>query len=470
MYYLSEAEAGRPPTPRSRAWSCAPTDQPGPAAAGGPDRDRREGGEALPVDHRLSRVRIRSARSPRASARPEGRGCSCPEGDNLESHYARDALRQLYVMLVGGRVVGCTLAEFEDATGLKLTDSNGIKDDLPPITTFLNRLLALTIGHQNILFTVFEQLMAARRRGAIASGVSMISGLETLTVEEALSFSIAGVIHRHPATAQRRDPLSRPIARKLLQPLRSVSATPLPCWRRPRGHVAGQRPGRAALPRKLLCPPGLLLPAPAMERRTTYLVRPMERRPHGSRPALPRDASGRRPTGRAFSRIWAAEVEAVPEFVTDRVHIVTGLLLLDTGGACPMEKVDPRLPASDRRLRRAHQWAPGVHRLGRQGSLARTAPGISPDAAFAGLDDGRDLPDLADGLHLGAASASWAPTASSSPVSARRGDQRPRPMAFSNQIIACKLCNVRVFTDGHGPAVLETLLRRHPVTRRMAAA
>src|SRR5207253_8117800 len=52
--------------------------------------------------------------------------------DNLESHYARDALRQLYVLLVAGKVRDCPLQAFEDATGLKLADSAGIKDDLPP--------------------------------------------------------------------------------------------------------------------------------------------------------------------------------------------------------------------------------------------------------------------------------------------------------------------------------------------------
>ena len=78
-----------------------------------------------------------------------GQGLFRPE-DNLESHYARDALRQLYLLLVRGKVEGCSLERFEAATGLKLMDANGIKDELPPITTFLNRLLALTIdaaGH-----------------------------------------------------------------------------------------------------------------------------------------------------------------------------------------------------------------------------------------------------------------------------------------------------------------------------------
>ncbi len=76
-----------------------------------------------------------------------GQGLFRPE-DNLESVYARDALRQLYLLIVRGKIDGCSLQGFEDATGLTLTDDNGIKDDLPPITTFLNRLLALTIDLQ----------------------------------------------------------------------------------------------------------------------------------------------------------------------------------------------------------------------------------------------------------------------------------------------------------------------------------
>ncbi|RVD53688.1 methylase, partial [Mesorhizobium sp. M2D.F.Ca.ET.140.01.1.1] len=99
-----------------------------------------------------------------------GQGVFRPE-DNLESHYARDALRQLYLLIVRGKVEGCSLELFEQTTGLRLTDENGIKDELPPITTFLNRLLALTIELQNILFAAFEQLLTAKVEGAIAAGV-----------------------------------------------------------------------------------------------------------------------------------------------------------------------------------------------------------------------------------------------------------------------------------------------------------
>src|SRR3546814_6902687 len=77
--------------------------------------------------------------------------------DNLESWYARDALIQLYRLIARGKVEGCSLGSFEDMTGLNLADDDGgLRDDLPGISTFLNRMLALPIAMQEILFDVFE--------------------------------------------------------------------------------------------------------------------------------------------------------------------------------------------------------------------------------------------------------------------------------------------------------------------------
>ncbi len=50
-----------------------------------------------------------------------GQGLFRPE-DNLESIYGRDALRQLYLLPVRGKVDGCSLEMFETATGRKLVD------------------------------------------------------------------------------------------------------------------------------------------------------------------------------------------------------------------------------------------------------------------------------------------------------------------------------------------------------------
>ena len=108
--------------------------------------------------------------------------------DNLESPYAKAALRQFYQLLHAGKIDGCSLSEFQETTGLDLCDQDGsLREELPPITQFLNRVLALRIAMQNLLFATFEQLLETRIEVAIASGTYDL-GVETLTAE---SFSIA---------------------------------------------------------------------------------------------------------------------------------------------------------------------------------------------------------------------------------------------------------------------------------------
>jgi predicted RNA methylase len=70
--------------------------------------------------------------------------------DNLESIYARAALRQLFHAIYAGHLPGCSLEEFEADTGLSLTTEEGHqREELPPMSQFLNRLLALPIHRQN---------------------------------------------------------------------------------------------------------------------------------------------------------------------------------------------------------------------------------------------------------------------------------------------------------------------------------
>jgi hypothetical protein len=117
--------------------------------------------------------------------------------DNLESVYARAALRQLYLLLYRSKIEGCSLQAFENATGLRLTDVDGtLREDLPPITTFLNRLLTLTIDLQNTLFGVFEDLLRSKIEGAIASGTYDL-GVETVTAES-LSVRDRRTLYVHP--------------------------------------------------------------------------------------------------------------------------------------------------------------------------------------------------------------------------------------------------------------------------------
>ena len=80
-----------------------------------------------------------------------GQGMFRPE-DNLESPYARAALIELYTRIYKGQVTFSSLEAFENATGLRIAARDGaMLDELPPITTFLNRVLALPIALQNQL-------------------------------------------------------------------------------------------------------------------------------------------------------------------------------------------------------------------------------------------------------------------------------------------------------------------------------
>ncbi|MGY2883407.1 putative RNA methylase [Bradyrhizobium sp. USDA 4524] len=314
-----------------------------------------------------------------------GQGLFRPE-DNLESQYGRDALRQLYVLLLRGKVDGCSLARFEDATGLKLTDANGLRDDLPPITTFLNRLLALTIDLQNILFTAFDQLLTARIEGAVSSGTYDI-GLETLRAE---SFVVTDrrTIYTHPGTGAETRLLTI-VQRQRNHPIGLDDALA----RRSDHHailLLNERSGRAAVQ---LPAPSFMLDDGEIERRIR-LVRPMEQ--HSVALDMMAESHWAEADRERFAAAWLMELAEVPEFTESTIHIVAGLLL-------PIWK---RLPNESTRVYRLQTDA-GERIIGRKVSaawvanvLAADAPSMAPDAAFAALMEGQIVLDLAEGLKL----------------------------------------------------------------------
>ncbi|MBL4929502.1 strawberry notch family protein [Fuscibacter oryzae] len=314
-----------------------------------------------------------------------GQGLFRPE-DNLESLYARDALRQLYLLIVRGKIEGCSLQRFEAATGLKLMDSNGIKDDLPPITTFLNRLLALTIKMQGILFTAFEQLLEARIDGAMASGTYDL-GLETLRAE---SFRVTDrqVIYTHPTTGAETRLLSITERRRNRPRLLDEALAELDDPRA--ALMINTRSGRAAVQ---VPTTSLMLDDGEIERRVR-LIRPTESqniaiRLMGGTQWVETD----RPT---FVAAWNAEVAEVPEFTDSTLHVVSGLLL-------PVWK---RLPQDETRVYRL-QTDDGERIIGRRVSPAWAAtatgagvPNLSADQAYAALIEGKTIIDLTEGLQL----------------------------------------------------------------------
>ena len=101
-------------------------------------------------------------------------------GDNLESPQARAALRRLYGELAAGQIAEMPLERFSDWTGLRLTTKEGVlKDDLPPMARFLNRVLALPVAMQNLIFAAFttriaEMVRRAREAGTLDVGIEAV--------------------------------------------------------------------------------------------------------------------------------------------------------------------------------------------------------------------------------------------------------------------------------------------------------
>ncbi|MGL9623161.1 bifunctional class I SAM-dependent methyltransferase/DEAD/DEAH box helicase [Bradyrhizobium sp. U531] len=377
-----------------------------------------------------------------------GQGLFRPE-DNLESQYGRDALRQLYTLLARGKVEGCSLERFEDATGLTLTDANGLRDDLPPTTTFLNRLLALAIELQNILFTVFEQLLTARIEGAVASG-SYDLGLETLRAE---SFVVTDrrTIYVHPSTGaetrlltvtqrERNRPVSLDDALGRLSDLRAVL-------------LINERSGRAAVQ---LPAPSFMLDDGEIERRVR-LIRPMEQ--HSVCLNMMAESHWVEADRERFAAAWLAELADVPEFTESTIHVVAGLLL-------PIWK---RLPNESPRVYRLQTDA-GERIIGRKVSatwvanvLAADAPALTPDAAFAALVEGRTVLELAEGLQLRRVRVMGAHRIELSGFNDTMRD-RLRAYGLFGEIISWKL-RMFVPTDASGVEILAKVLDSYPVAR-----
>jgi predicted RNA methylase len=370
--------------------------------------------------------------------------------DNLESPYGRAALRQLYLLLFAGKVEGCSLEAFQSTTGLHLTDQDGsLREELPPITTFLNRLLALTIDLQNTLFSVFEDLLEAKVEGARASGIYDV-GVETLTAES-LVVTDRRTLYVHPQTGAetqvftiRRRERNRPFTLAEAQDRAGDPRAAL---------LVNTQSRRAAVQ---LPAPSVMLDDGEVERRVR-LLRPMERT------ALSMAALAHthwQPADQAtFAAAWERELAEIPPFTDSDLHVVTGLLL-------PIWR---RLPDDSMRVYRL-QTDTGERVIGRLVSPAWVAQAagaegesITPVDAWTAVLDGRTILELQDGLSLRRAKVMGLFRVELSGFTEGMVD-RLKAMGLISEIIAWKL-RLFVPTGAAGPAILAELLQRHPVIR-----
>ena len=270
--------------------------------------------------------------------------------DNLESPYAKVALRQFYIALWRGNIAGWSMDRFEDATGLKLIWEGSLKEDLPPMPRFLNRLLALPIAEQNELFAELETRIEANIEQAIEAGTHE-QGVETIRADS-LTVASRETVHVHEASGAATE-LVEIVRRDRLVPLAAEDALALRDGR----PVINARSKRAAV---VLPAPSRMFEDGGVEARVR-LVRPAAREPMAAEELA---ASNWEDSGEDRWRVlWDAEIEGLPSHTESRLWLVTGLLL----------PIWDRLPGENMRVRRLATDA-GESLLGRV---------LTPEQAYA---------------------------------------------------------------------------------------
>ena len=161
-----------------------------------------------------------------------------------------------------------------------------------------------------------------------------------------------------------------------------------------------------------------------------------------------------------FGAAWRDELAEVPEFTDSTLHMVTGLLL-------PIWK---RLPQESSRVYRL-QTDEGERIIGRRVSPAWAASastsgvraGLTPDAVYAALLEGRTVFDLAEGLQLRRARVMGANRIELSGFTEAMRE-RLRAYGLFSEIISWKL-RFFVPVGASGPEIAARLLDRFPVER-----
>ena len=240
--------------------------------------------------------------------------------DNLESEYARAALVTWFHLLGDGKLTSTTMLEFEELSGLKLTEEGGVLvEDLPPIQRWLNRILALPIAMQNLIFDEFLSLVETRVDAAREAGTLDI-GVETIAVENAKV--IEDIVLRTDSRTKATSHLLTIEIAKRLKPVscERIFAIADEC-EKPR-FMRNAKSGRVALAehaRSLMQDSGEMLKRILLTRPTRREYKLVEELAESAWESCSRTE---------FEAAWREEAdEAVSRTITERLYIATGLLL-----------------------------------------------------------------------------------------------------------------------------------------------
>lgn len=372
--------------------------------------------------------------------------------DNLETTYARAALRRFFWDLRNGRVAACSLTGFEEMTGLSLCDSDGsMKEQLPPIQQFLNRCLALTIDMQNAIFQCFGEILTAIIEDAIAAGTYDV-GLETLVAHR---FEIIDrkTIFEHGSTGAKTIALT--IERTDRNNPLSLEKVKALCAKSPETRLMLNRKSERAA---VQMPTASLMTEEGEPLARVVLLRPMAQDKLLELELVSSHWEEVREF--EFERAWRREVEAVPEFSVSKCTLVSGLLL----------PIWDRLPSDNMRIYRlqAEGGERAIGRLVTQEQLAVVYAALGLDCSVVvSVDDVRQavmerrasLP-LAGGLTLRRSRVMNTDRLEVIGYSAAHLSSYKTLGCFT-EIISWA---TRLFVPVNRPEILEKLLEKHPVT------
>ncbi len=329
----------------------------------------------------------------RGERRTAGNGLFRAE-DNLESPWAHRALQAFYYALDQGTVEAMTLATFEAKTGLSLTDKDGAlkdADDMPPMNTFLNRLLALRIADQNALFAAFDKIFSAILERAAAGG-QLDRGMEDIVADDVV-IQDEEVIRTDAVTGAQTRLLHFQVRTvRELTPAEAALA-----WVDPEAVIfaVNSKSGRAAVVVQGLTTTDdkdHMIPA-------VRLIRP-EKRTIASLKGF--EESAWEPTDQADWRAaWDKEIAEADPWITRELVLVSGLLL-------PIWSSLPDKGAAVRRLKApdGRRWLGRLLDPGQVPAL-KVALGLSDVASAYGDPDRVSSVVLKDGSAIGLAGGLW---------------------------------------------------------------
>ena len=244
--------------------------------------------------------------------------------DNLESTEARDALKQFFYALNRNEIEGVSLQEFESQTGLSLTEKTkdgavlGLRKDLPEITTFLNRLLSLKIAMQNRVFAAFSERLDAVIDARTQAGL-LDAGLETIRADK-VEKEAERKVHTDAESGAETNYVKLKLSNRFM-PIEFPTAwrgeTIKHWFRSPKGkvyaaidapaHTEGDT-GRLIEQFRLINPV------------TGTHLQPV-------RPVIERGTKWDKIGQGEAQKLWQAEIDTAPEFISRDVHLITGAIL-----------------------------------------------------------------------------------------------------------------------------------------------